>query len=169
MSGFEAAINEMLAELGRQRESLTRLQQGMTSVTGTAVSPRRQVSVVVDAQGEILELKFLNQSYRSMPGTELASLIVATIREAQRDARARMVEEVGSIGVAGADVSDFAEGNVDWATAFTDALSVPQPFLDLLQRPPTDLLDDVDLDAELSEHKGEGDVPVQRQEPGADK
>ncbi|GAB2931156.1 hypothetical protein GCM10027280_18470 [Micromonospora polyrhachis] len=177
-SGFEAAINEMLAELERQRESMTRMQQGLAAVTGSATAPKRQLSVVVDAHGEITELKFLNQSYRSMSATELANLIVTTIQEARRDARVRLAEQVGGVGVDGADLHDLVDGQVDWGRAFSDALTVPQPFLDMLQRPPTDLLDGVDLDRvdldrvdldRTERPDSHEDASARRPEPGADR
>lgn len=168
-SGFESVINEMMAELAQQRESMTRLQQSIASVTGSATAPKRQLSVEVDSQGAITELKFLNQAYRSMSGAELASLIVETIREAQRDARTRLAEQVGSVGMAGAEIDDVLNGEIDWGTAFTDAMSVPKSFLDLLQRPPTDLLDGVDIEA-VARDLGEGDAATGgNQQPGANK
>ncbi|MFI0793254.1 YbaB/EbfC family nucleoid-associated protein [Micromonospora rubida] len=165
-SGFEAAINEMLAELAQQRESMTRLQQGMASVTGSATAPKRQVSVVVDAQGDITELKFLGQSYRSMAASELSSVIMSTIKEARRDARARLADRAGDVGVAGANVGDLVGGEADWGAALTDAFTVPQPFLDLLQRPPTDLVDGIDLDTGSRRSTNEGETPTRDQEPG---
>lgn len=165
-SGFEAAINQMLAELTQQRENMTRFQDGYASVTGTAVAPKRQLSVTVNAQGEITELKFLNQSYRSMAGAELASVIMTTIKEAQRDARSRLAEQVGGVGVPGADLPDLVDGQIDWNTALSDALSVPQSFLDLLQRPPTDLADGIDIDGRPSQVDAEAGTPPRNQEPG---
>ncbi|MBO4209043.1 YbaB/EbfC family nucleoid-associated protein [Micromonospora echinofusca] len=165
-SGFEAAINQMLAELAQQRENMTRFQDGFGSVSGTAMAPKRLLSVTVNAQGEITELKFLNQGYRSMAGAELASVIMTTIKEAQRDARSRLAEQVGSVGLPGAEVSDLVDGQVDWNAALNDALSVPQSFLDLLQRPPTDLLDGVDIDGAPGRTDGEAGTRARQQEAG---
>jgi DNA-binding protein YbaB len=145
-SGFDAMINSMLAELDKQREEMTRLQAAIASVTATATAPKRQVSVTVDARGEVTELKFLNQSYRSMSPAELAAVIVATIRDAQQQVRAALAEQTGGIGPAGATPADLADGTADWHTAFGEIFSMPESLVEALSKRPTDLLDGVDTD-----------------------
>ena len=145
-SGFESMINDMMAELEKQRDDLARLQAGLASVSATATSPKRQVSVTVDARGGVTELKFLSQAYRSMSGTELASTIVATISDAQRQVRERLAEQAGQGGPPGATPADLANGTVDLQSAFTDIFSMPSSLLDALNKRPTDLLDGLDLD-----------------------
>jgi DNA-binding protein YbaB len=133
--GFESAINEMMAELARQQEAMVRLHDGMKSIRGTATSPKRQLSVVVDARGQVSELKFLGQAYRTMSGPELATLIVATIEDAQRDARDRVAGHVGAPGMAGLDVRSALDGDIDWSQAFSHMTDPQQPLIELMRRP----------------------------------
>jgi len=135
-SGFEAAMNAMLADLKQQQEDLVRLQTGLTDVTGTATAPKQQLSVTVDAKGGLTEVKFHGNGFRKMAAEELASLIVETTREAQQDARRALRDRVGDVGPAGADLGTLVDGEIDWSAAFADTFSLPQPLLDLLGAPP---------------------------------
>lgn len=142
-SGFEAAINEMMAEIEKQKEEMNRLQQRMNDVTGKATSTKKQLSVVVDARGELTELKFHGQSYRNMAATELSAMIMETIAKARQAAQAQVWQQNG-VPQTG-PMADLVSGRGDWSAALDDALNLPQPFLDLLSRGPTDLLDGVDI------------------------
>ncbi|MBB5874200.1 DNA-binding protein YbaB [Allocatelliglobosispora scoriae] len=167
-SGFESLINEMMTELERQRAEMTRLQEGLASITATAVSPKRQVSVTVDAKGEVTELKFLTQAYRTMAGAELSDLIVTTLRDAQRDVKGKLAAHAGTAGPPGATPADIANGTVDWSVALTDIFTMPASLVDLLGHRPTDLLDGVDIDRpdvvldELREARDSGRKPQER-------
>ena len=86
-SAFDGMINDIMAEVERQRAKLVSMQEGFGGLTGYAEAKRRQLSVTVDGRGEILDLTFKGTSYRTMPPKELASLIVDTVQRAQRNAR----------------------------------------------------------------------------------
>ena len=64
--GIDAMLNEAMAELEKQRVNLNQLHHSLEDVTGSAYSKRRQVSVSVDARGDITELKFHGRGYRSL-------------------------------------------------------------------------------------------------------
>src|SRR4051812_12549200 len=130
--GFESILNEAMAELEKQRASLTRLHAGMEEVTGSARSKRRQVSVSVDARGDITELKFHGTAYRSLSPAELADIIVETIREAKQSAQSTLAESLRDVLPADAEVAEIVSGRYDWGTAFGDALTLPQPLVDLI-------------------------------------
>jgi len=142
-SAFESAINEIMAEMDKQRNDLVRLSRGIDEFTGDARSKRRQVSATVDARGEIVELKFHGTSYRSLPPTELANVIVDTIREAKAAAQAHMWDELGDVLPHGADMADVVSGKHDWSGSLEDALTLPQSLMDLLKKPPADLLSEI--------------------------
>jgi hypothetical protein len=130
-SAFEPILNEVMAEIQKQREELMRLHREMPEISGSARSKRRQVSVTVDARGDVVELTFHGTGYRSLAPNELSAVIVDTIREAKANASRQLWDAVGDIFPDAADLADLMSGDVDW----TDALSPPKPLLDLLKPP----------------------------------
>lgn len=130
-SAFESMINDMMAEIQKQRESLVRLQQGAPEINGSARSKRRQVSATVDARGELIELKFHGTGYRSLAPAELATIIVDTVREAREEAHRQLWDVVGENFPNGTQFADLINGDYDW----TESLSLPAPLLELLRTP----------------------------------
>src|SRR4051794_6949125 len=110
---FDSILNEAMAELERQRVNLGRLHRGLEEVTGAAFSKRRQVSVTVDARGDITELTFHGRGYRNLSPAELADTIVDTIRQARQAAQTTMLESLRDTLPEGADVADIATGHYD--------------------------------------------------------
>jgi DNA-binding protein YbaB len=139
-SAFDHAMSDVLANLARKREDLARIHGSMDEVTNTVRSRRRQVSVTVDGRGEILDLKFHGQSYKSMDPADLAKLILDTIREAREEARAQMWAAVGEIDPEGAEFGQAAS-MVDWSQRIEASLSLPQQLLDLLDAPAENFMD----------------------------
>jgi DNA-binding protein YbaB len=135
-SGFESTLNEVMADIEKQRNALVTLQQGLNEVTGEARSARRQVSVTVDARGEIVELKFHGQGYRNLPPAELANIIVATIRDARAAAQASLWESIGDTIPGAAKMADLGAEDFDWSASLGEAMTLPQPLMDLLKAPP---------------------------------
>ncbi|WP_238019665.1 YbaB/EbfC family nucleoid-associated protein [Dactylosporangium sp. AC04546] len=125
-------LNEVMAEIGKQKASLSQLHDSIQEVTGSARSARRQVSVTVDARGDITGLTFHGNSYRNLAPAELADIIVTTIRQAQQSARTAVLESVSDSLPEGADVADIVSGRFDWGAAVTDAVTLPQSVVDLL-------------------------------------
>ncbi len=136
-SGFESAINDAMAELEKQRTDLARLSQGFNEITGDATSKRRQVSAIVDASGDIVELKFHGTGYRNLPPAELAGIIVDTIRTARAAAQERLWEELGDVLPEGAEWAE-AISEADWSKSIDESLTLPQPLMDLLPGPQKD-------------------------------
>jgi hypothetical protein len=125
-------LNDMLAEIQKQREELIRLQRGVPDISGSARSKRRQVSATVDASGALVDLKFHGVAYRSLAPTELANIIVETIRNARTEAQRQLWDVVGESFPGGTGIADLISGDYDW----TESLSLPKPLLDLLQAGP---------------------------------
>jgi hypothetical protein len=132
-SPFEPFINDMLADIQKQRDEMIRLHREIPEISGTARSKRRQVSATVDARGEIVELKFHGTGYRSLAPAELAEIIVQTIRDARTEAHTKMRELIGETMPGGLDIADLLEGG---ELGWPDLLDPPKQLLDLLPPPP---------------------------------
>lgn len=146
-SAFESALNEVMADVEKQRDDLLRLHNSLDEVVGTARSKRRQVSAKVDARGEILELKLHGDTYRSMAATELANLIVDTIRQARQAAKEQMWESLADTLPEGVEVAKVIDGTQDWSEVLGNAVALPKPLMDMLSGPSQSFFEDVDLSA----------------------
>lgn len=93
MSEYDDAVEKLMAEYQQQLEKLGEHQRKMSELTGTGVSQRKQVSVTVGPQGELLELKFLTDSFREMAPAELSKIIIDTFSTA-RDALVKQQREL---------------------------------------------------------------------------
>ena len=68
------SLEEAYAELVSQREALNDMQHRLAEAGTTVTSKNRAVSVTIDGQGRVSEIKFLTSGYRSMAPTELECL-----------------------------------------------------------------------------------------------
>jgi DNA-binding protein YbaB len=106
-----------LADLGRQREAVGTFQQELAEATTTVAPRNRSISVTVDGQGELVDIKFPSQSYRTMAPAELGRLIVDTVTEARAEARDKAVAMLRDLAPTGLPVGDILRGPVDLDTA----------------------------------------------------
>lgn len=131
-SAFESAMNELLADFAKTRDEMLQMNKAMNGLTGTAKSKRRQVSAVVDAHGDVVELTFHGEGYRTLPPRELADVIVRTIREARQSVQAQVWESVGDGLPPGTEMQDVVTGHYDWSDALGEVLTIPEPLLNAL-------------------------------------
>src|SRR5438093_3702772 len=118
-SAFDDAMADVLAHLDKQRDDLVRLHESMGETTGTVRSRRKQVSATVDGHGELIDLKFHGQSYKTMEPADLAKLVMETIREARDEARAQMWASVAETNPEAAEFAQAAR-TVDWSQQLTE-------------------------------------------------
>jgi hypothetical protein len=135
-AAFDETIREVLAKLEQQRENLVRLHQNMDEVKGSARSSRRQVSAVVDARGELLELKFHGQTYKSLEPAELSKLIMDTIADAHAKARSSLFDSIGDTMPEGVEMAQATSGEHDWSAELSNAMTLPDWMLGMLRSAP---------------------------------
>lgn len=97
MNAFQNQINEIMAELEQSQRDLRRAQARISEVSRTTQSGNRMVSATVDARGQLTGLQFHGTKYRSLPGPELADLIVRTVRKAKSAAAAEVQETMKNL------------------------------------------------------------------------
>jgi DNA-binding protein YbaB len=87
MSGEQERVLEELFEgYQRHRSRMTDLATQMQEISGTATSPRRELTVTVQHNGGLTDIKFTGSAYRRMTPTELSDLILSTVAEAKEKA-----------------------------------------------------------------------------------
>lgn len=113
MSEVDRSRVEMLRqEYERQVARIQEMKQRMTEISGTAVSPRRELSITVGRQGVITEVKFLTSRYRQMTKNELSELVERTINEAREKMTDQAAELLQPL-LPGVDAKAMMSGNID--------------------------------------------------------
>jgi DNA-binding protein YbaB len=117
MSEYDDAVEKLMAEYQQQLEKLGEHQRKMSELTGTGVSQRKQVSVTVGAQGQLMELKFLTDSYRDMAPAELSNLIIDTFAVARNELIKQQRELMAANAPAGVNVGALFGPDADLSKA----------------------------------------------------
>ena len=90
-------VDQALAELSRSRDALATLVQTTRDRTVTATSRRRVLAVTVGLRGELRNIVFKGESYRTLPPRELAQLIIDTVEEARSKSLAQASAVIGGV------------------------------------------------------------------------
>ena len=114
-SSFYDQIEKRQEQLRRKQAELVEVQQRLAGINGTATSKNRAITVTVDSRGEIVEIKFRTNAYRSMPGAELSQLLMDTIAAARSDAKTAVMDQFTSV-VPDMPIRDLMEGRLDFGT-----------------------------------------------------
>jgi len=122
---FEESMKELMAEFDKARTELASMQKNAESVSHKSRSKNRMLSVTVDGRGEITELKFHNQNWRTMAPGELGKVIVQTIKEAKDGAQQEVWAAMGSVLPAGVEAAELATGKLDWSAAIPEDIGLP--------------------------------------------
>jgi DNA-binding protein YbaB len=113
MSGYEAHIDELLAQYRAQRDKAVETRKQISEASGTAASPRQSVKATVNVHGELVSLEFPTGAYKQMPPTELAETILATVR----DAKAKALDALRELSLpplpGGHSIADLLEGKIN--------------------------------------------------------
>ncbi|WP_283091641.1 YbaB/EbfC family nucleoid-associated protein [Nocardiopsis sp. MG754419] len=92
----------------------------MASATEEAVSKDRGISVKIDAEGELVELKFRTDSYKSMAPAELSDAVMDVIKRARGRMQQRVMEAYAPFAPEGIDMEAAREGGFDPAKMMAD-------------------------------------------------
>lgn len=121
----ERRVEMLREEYERQMGRLEDMQRRMKEVSATALSRRRELSVTVDSQGVITELKFLTDAYRKLARNELSELVTRTIADAREKALDQVAEIVGPSLPPGLNPKDVLSGEVGAADLRPDTSRMP--------------------------------------------
>ncbi|MFG1654269.1 YbaB/EbfC family nucleoid-associated protein [Micromonospora sp. NPDC049275] len=100
-------VQKAYEDLERARNAVGDVERSMNSSETTVTSKNRAITVRLDGRGELTEIKFMNNAYRTMAPAELAALLVETITTARRQARETMAGLLQSVLPAGMPVLDM--------------------------------------------------------------
>ncbi|MGW0812778.1 YbaB/EbfC family nucleoid-associated protein [Streptomyces viridiviolaceus] len=119
---FTESLGARLAETLSALESVTadmaRAKAELSEATRAARSRDRTVEATVGPQGQLLDLRFLDNKYRTMSSTELAASVLEAVSRA-RDSMARQVMSTMAPFTQPLPGLPVAEGmDIDWAELF---------------------------------------------------
>lgn len=127
------SIEQTYEELARQREALHDMQRRLAETGATVTSKNRAVSVTLDGQGNVIDIKFVTGAYRGMPPAELGTLLVATIAEARASVTGQVAEILEEM-MPGSSMLDVLNGDFDLDEMMDEAISEAvssQPFFNV--------------------------------------
>ncbi|WP_305785766.1 YbaB/EbfC family nucleoid-associated protein [Symbioplanes lichenis] len=119
---FNERIESLFEEYQRQRNSLTEMQEKMRSLTASATSPRREVTVTVGQNGVLTDIKFPSGAHKRLTPADLTELILATYNEAKEDVTQQAAATLAPMLPDGMDAQALVRG-----TAGTDAFLPKEP------------------------------------------
>lgn len=107
-------IEQAMADLERQREAVAGLQ-GELATAETVITPKnRAISITLDGQGELVDVRFPTSAYRTMAPAELGRLITDTVRQGRDEARHKAVQMFAALLPSGVPVMEMLNGPVDY-------------------------------------------------------
>ncbi|RZU53492.1 YbaB/EbfC DNA-binding family protein [Krasilnikovia cinnamomea] len=113
MSGErDRCVEDLLQQYQRQRSGLAELHRRMQEVSATAVSPRREVSVTVNHNGGVTDIKFTGSAYRRMTPQELSAVIMRTLHDAREQAADEAARIIAPILPEGLNARDVVSGRL---------------------------------------------------------
>ncbi|MFK3979269.1 YbaB/EbfC family nucleoid-associated protein [Micromonospora sp. NPDC050397] len=122
-------IEQAYAELERSQAALAGVQEELDGAETTVTSKNRAITVTVNSRGDLVDIKFLTRSYRTMPAAELATLLIDTIAEARAKAQAAVAATFQSVLPAGMSALDMINGTVDFDSMMREAIRMAnEPF-----------------------------------------
>lgn len=120
MSTYPEQTEQALARLREDQEKIARASASLASETEEAVSKDRAISAKINAEGELVELKFRTSAYKSMAPAELSAAVMDVIKRAHGRMQARVVEAYAPFAPEGIDLETAREGGFDPAKMLAD-------------------------------------------------
>lgn len=127
------SLEQAQAELANTMATFQEVRQRLADAGTTVTSKNRAVSVALDAQGNVSEIKFLTSGYRAMAPAELGALLVSTIAEARAVVTSQLAELFEPM-MPGGSALDVLSGDFDLEAVMDKAFAetaADQRFFDL--------------------------------------
>ncbi|GAA0512535.1 hypothetical protein GCM10011581_02890 [Saccharopolyspora subtropica] len=135
-------LNSAYAEFERQQRELTEFQRKLATTTTTLNSANRMITVTLDGQGELKQVKFNTTAYRSMAPAELSAMVTDTLQRARAQSLETIQRLMGN-QLGEVDLTDLANGTADLGDVLGTLL---EPVLGTGNRAPDDEDDGWDHD-----------------------
>ncbi|MFI7024257.1 YbaB/EbfC family nucleoid-associated protein [Micromonospora sp. NPDC049900] len=115
-------IEQAYAELAASQAAIADVQSRLDGSETSVTSKNRVITVTVNSRGDLVDIRFLSRSYRSMPSAELATLLVDTVGAARQQAQAAVAAAFAAVLPPGMPVLDMINGEADFESMMRDAI-----------------------------------------------
>jgi DNA-binding protein YbaB len=85
-------MDAALADLRAEQARIEQIDRQLSGTTTSSTSKDRMVTVTVDSQGQLVDLKISGTRYRQIAPAELTARILETAKQAQELARSKTME-----------------------------------------------------------------------------
>lgn len=124
-------LGSALEMIEKEQAKLGDFQRKIAETTTVVESRNKMLTVTLDGNGELQDLKFNTTAYRSMAPAELAAAITETLHKAREQSLQTMQELMNGTGVPGSvDVKDLTSGEADFASVLG---KIVEPSMQLLR------------------------------------
>lgn len=114
-----------------QQTKLADFQRKIAETTTVVDSRNKMLTVTLDGNGELRDLKFNTTGYRSMAAAELSAVILETLQKARGQSLETMQEVMDDAGVAGnVNVKDLTSEDADFSAVLG---KVMEPSMELMR------------------------------------
>jgi DNA-binding protein YbaB len=117
-SPFQEQLDQAMAALREQQAKIQRAQEELRQASFSVRSKDRMVTATVDAQGELRDLKFHSDQYRSMASAELSKVLVEVVTAARRQAQAKVADTLHPFAGVGAKLRESMTGGSEFEELF---------------------------------------------------
>ncbi|NBM15784.1 YbaB/EbfC family nucleoid-associated protein [Streptomyces sp. GC420] len=119
---IERRIARARAELAAVQAAVARAESELRQASVTVRSRDRSVEVTVGPQGELTQLRFLDNKYRTMTATQLAASVLEAAGQGRAEMAHRVMETFEPLTRPSGNVPEFRGIDVDWDRLFGTAL-----------------------------------------------
>jgi len=123
---FSGEIETLLGQYQERRRQAVEAQRKLRALSVTVTSAKREVSVTVGANGELTEVSFPSQSYRTLAPAELGSLLTKTAAAARKKSTAAAVEILTTIFPDQPQLAEMHTGQLDVADLLPEEPDLPE-------------------------------------------
>ncbi|MFJ6016965.1 YbaB/EbfC family nucleoid-associated protein [Streptomyces sp. NPDC092952] len=114
----EARLAAAMAELEATEKGVARAEAELRRATRTVRSADRSVEVTVGPQGELTELRFLEQKYRTMSPDDLSGAVLEAFGRARAEMARQVMETFEPFTRPSDAVPELTGVDIDWARIF---------------------------------------------------
>jgi DNA-binding protein YbaB len=117
-SPFQGQLDQAMAALQEHQAKMHQAQQALLQASFSARSKDRMVTATVSAQGELRELKFHTDEYRSMARAELSAAVLEVVAAARKQAEGKVAETFRPFMGAGDRLRESMTGGSEFEKLF---------------------------------------------------
>ncbi|GHF44847.1 DNA-binding protein YbaB [Amycolatopsis bartoniae] len=109
----DQAIEEAMADLEREKRKLQEVGKVWEEASTTVRAKDNSFAMTFDGRGELSDLTFNGNKYRTLPPAQLAHLIMETLRQGRTQAMEKVQKAMGTDGRPGLDYAGMLNGKAD--------------------------------------------------------